>query len=258
MVAPRVKDAIKQGSAAMMLPQSPMNIAGAQMRNQEIAAPSYEFPDLLFSFYLRLVRRKPFYGMAKRGLDLALSALALALTLPLLIAVAILIKVTSPGPVFFKHRRLGRGGEEFWCVKFRTMVANAEQRLESDARLRQQFEAKYKIENDPRITPLGAALRRMSIDELPQLFQVLRGEMSLIGPRPIVKSELSKYGVYTHKLLSIKPGLSGLWQACRRDDTNYDERVRMDMFYIDHRCLTLDLLLIFYTLISVVRGRGAS
>jgi lipopolysaccharide/colanic/teichoic acid biosynthesis glycosyltransferase len=181
----------------------------------------------------------------------------LVLTLPVFAVVAVLIKATSPGPVLFRHKRLGRGDKEFWCVKFRTMVVDAEEQLQRDPRLRQQFEVKFKLEDDPRLTPVGAFLRRTSIDELPQLLQVLKGDMSLIGPRPIVKPELARYGAYQQKLLTVKPGLSGFWQACGRSETTYDERVRMDMDYVDFRCLRLDLLLVLLTAVSISTRRGA-
>jgi lipopolysaccharide/colanic/teichoic acid biosynthesis glycosyltransferase len=174
-----------------------------------------------------------------------------------LLIIAALVKMTSKGPVFFAHRRLGHNGRQFDCLKFRTMIADAEERLKSDPSLRQQFEEKFKLEDDPRITPLGNFLRRTSLDELPQLFHVLRGDMSLVGPRPIVQNELSKYSIYANKLLSVKPGLSGLWQVCGRSHTTYPQRVMMDMHYIDHRCLTLDLQLLLLTASAVIKKSGA-
>jgi lipopolysaccharide/colanic/teichoic acid biosynthesis glycosyltransferase len=201
--------------------------------------------------------RRALYRIAKRGLDIGLSLMLLVLTLPVFAVVAVLIKATSPGPVLFRHKRIGRGDKEFWCVKFRTMVVDAEEQLQRDPRLRQQFEVKFKLEDDPRLTPVGAFLRRTSIDELPQLLQVLKGDMSLIGPRPIVKPELARYGAYQQKLLTVKPGLSGFWQACGRSETTYDERVRMDMDYVDFRCLRLDLLLVLLTAVSISTRRGA-
>ncbi|HKY05509.1 MAG TPA: sugar transferase [Blastocatellia bacterium] len=222
------------------------------------SAHEYEFQNLFVSFYARLIRRRLFYEFIKRSIELSTSLILLTLTAPLFVIVAVLIKAGSPGPVFFKHKRLGRGGKELHCLKFRTMVVDAEKRLEADPELRRKFEVNFKIENDPRVTRIGALLRKTCIDELPQLIHVLRGDMSLIGPRPIVEPELNKYGIYGRKLLSIKPGLSGFWQACRQNNTTYDERIRMDMFYIDHRCLSLDLLLLVYTVIAVIRHRGAS
>jgi len=201
--------------------------------------------------------RKVVSEFVKRTLDILIALALLLVSLPLFICVAILVKLTSPGPIFFKHQRLGRDGQLFWCFKFRTMRADAEERLRKDPKLLKEFEESFKIKGDPRITPLGALLRKTSLDELPQLIQVLRGEMSLIGPRPIVLSELAKYTVYGDKLLSVRPGLSGLWQICGRSEVAYPERVVMDMYYIDNRCSLLDLQLILVTPFAVIRGHGA-
>jgi lipopolysaccharide/colanic/teichoic acid biosynthesis glycosyltransferase len=202
-------------------------------------------------------RARSIYLLGKRALDVSVALFMLLVALPLLLLLAVLVKVTSKGPVFFAHRRIGHNGEEFDCLKFRTMIADAEERLKRDPNLRQQFEEKFKLEDDPRITPLGKFLRRTSLDELPQLFHVLTGEMSLVGPRPIVQNELSKYSIYANKLLSVKPGLSGLWQVCGRSDTTYPQRVMMDMHYIDHRSFTLDLQLLLLTATAVIRKTGA-
>ena len=213
-----------------------------------------ELPDpviALFSY------RKVFYRKSKRALDVVISGTLLALALPLFLLIAVLIKLMDPGPLFFRHRRLGKGGQEFWCIKFRTMVADAEEQLKRNPQLQRQFETNYKIKDDPRVTRHGAFLRRTSLDELPQLWHVVRGEMSLIGPRPIVRSEVPKYGSYALKLGTVKPGLSGLWQVCGRSDTSYAERVQMDMLYIEHRSLSLDLLLILLTPFSVLKRKGA-
>ena len=201
--------------------------------------------------------RQAVYDVCKRGLDVTVALALLALMLPLLLMIAALVKATSRGPVLFRHRRLGRHGREFECFKFRTMVADAEDQLRRNEFLRRRFEETYKIKHDPRVTRVGHFLRCTSLDELPQLWQVLRGEMTLVGPRPIVSRELDKYSIYGHKLLSVKPGLSGLWQVCGRSDTTYPQRVMMDMQYIDRRCLSLDLRLMFLTLAAVLRKSGA-
>jgi lipopolysaccharide/colanic/teichoic acid biosynthesis glycosyltransferase len=235
---------------------------------REFATQDYALPDISERPYLKLVRKqtpyvsiptykKVIYDMSKRGIDIVGSLTLLLIALPLILIVAVLIKVKSPGPVLFRHKRLGRQGKEFWLVKFRTMAVNAEDQLKTDFYLSQQFAANYKIKGDPRITNYGEFMRKTSIDELPQLWNVLKGDMSLIGPRPIVKPELSKYAIYGKKLLTVKPGLSGLWQACGRSDTTYAERVLMDMQYIDHRCLFLDLRLLLFTAIAVLRRSGA-
>ena len=234
----------------------------------EFEAQDYSLRDIGDKPYLHLIRKDyPYasrsanqqvnYEICKRGIDIVGALTLLLVTVPLFVCVMILIKRTSPGPVFFRHKRLGRHGKEFWLVKFRTMAVDAEERLRKDSQLREHFAARYKIKGDPRITGIGRFLRNTSIDELPQLWHVLKGEMTLIGPRPIVQPELSKYTIYGKKLLAVKPGLSGFWQACGRSDTTYAERVLMDMQYIDHRCLSLDLRLLLSTAVAVLRKSGA-
>lgn len=201
--------------------------------------------------------REHAYEAFKRTIDVVGSAVLLISLAPLIALIAVLVKVTLPGPVFFRQVRLGRNGRPFSCFKFRTMVPDAEQRLQRDPVLRAAFESNYKIKDDPRVSPLGALLRRTSLDEIPQLWNVLRGEMSMIGPRPVVPPELAKYGTHSQKLLSVPPGLSGLWQTCGRSDTTYEQRVRFDMLYIDHRSAWLDIKLIFLTIVAVCRRVGA-
>jgi len=240
-------------------------IAGADAR--AITTES-ELRDLLASldsqFYrprlpysLRSARSKANYQLCKEVMDVVGSLVLLALVSPLFVIIAFAIKITSNGPVFYKHKRLGQLGREFWCLKFRTMAVDAEEQLRRNPELRQQFEVSYKIKYDPRVTRLGGFMRKTSLDEIPQLINVLLGDMSLIGPRPIVSPELSKYSIYGKKLLSVKPGLSGLWQVCGRSDVDYPERVFMDMHYINHRCLWLDLQLMLRTPLAVFRGHGA-
>ncbi len=197
------------------------------------------------------------YELSKRMLDVVGAIAAIVLFSPVLVVVAVAIKATTKGPLLFSHRRLGRGGEEFWCYKFRTMVVNAEELLETSAQLRARFLENYKLKDDPRTTPIGAWLRKTSLDELPQLFNVLAGSMSLIGPRPIVPRERSKYHEFADKLLSVKPGLGGYWQVYGRSDTTYEQRVQMDMTYIDHRSLLLDVKLLFLTSLVTLKRQGA-
>lgn len=198
-----------------------------------------------------------FYILAKRGIDIVGSLAVIILTLPLFIMVALAVKATSRGPILFRHRRIGQYGNDFYCYKFRTMIENAEEVLKSDPNLLKQFNKKFKIDNDPRVTPIGDFLRKTSLDELPQLFQVLAGSMSLIGPRPIIERELEKYSIYQNKLLSVKPGLSGLWQTSGRSQTSYSKRVLLDMKYIDKRSITMDIKLILKTVVTVVKKSGA-
>jgi lipopolysaccharide/colanic/teichoic acid biosynthesis glycosyltransferase len=197
------------------------------------------------------------YELAKRGLDIAVSLVVLALLSPVLLAIALGVKLSSRGPVLFRQRRLGRGGRVFRCYKFRTMVQDAEAVLANCKDLLAQFDENYKLVNDPRITRLGAFLRKTSLDELPQFWNVLKGDMSLIGPRPIVEPELSRYGKDGGRLLEVKPGLGGIWQVSGRSDTSYAQRVAMDMAYIDSRSFWLDLRLLAATALVVIRGRGA-
>jgi exopolysaccharide biosynthesis polyprenyl glycosylphosphotransferase len=202
-------------------------------------------------------RHHVFNDCIKRSCDVILSSVSIFVAAPLMLIVALLIKMTSPGPAFFKQKRLGQAGREFWCYKFRSMVVDAEVQLQRHSDFRKQFEENYKIKHDPRVTRFGALLRKTSLDELPQLFNILRGDLSLVGPRPIVPSERAKYGEYAEKLLSIKPGLSGLWQVYGRSDTTYDQRIQMDMTYIANQSLWLDLKLMALTVYVVIKGRGA-
>jgi len=201
-------------------------------------------------------RSRPLYEAGKRSLDVLLSAAALAVALPTMVALGLAVQLTSPGPTLFRQRRLGLGGREFWCYKFRTMVADAEDQLRSRRAFQDQFGANFKIKSDPRVTRLGAFLRKSSLDELPQLWNVLRGDLSLIGPRPIVPHEREKYGWHAETLLSVKPGLGGIWQVYGRSDTNDEERIGMDVRYVETRSAWVDLKLIFLTAYVVARGRG--
>lgn len=190
--------------------------------------------------------------------DVGGAIVILFLTLPVFIVASVLIKLTSKGPVFFRHRRLGLGGKPFWCLKFRTMVDDAEKLLRENAELYKKFQEHFKLRDDPRLTPVGRFLRKTSVDELPQLINVLRGEMSLVGPRPIVSEEVYKYDGYHEKLFSVKPGVTGLWQAtARHRTTTYMERVLLDMEYIDNRSLKLDLTILLLTVPAVLLGSGA-
>ena len=197
------------------------------------------------------------YEYCKRVIDIFASLLSLILLMPLLLAIVACVRLSGRGPILFSQKRLGRDGKLFWCYKFRTMVPDAEAQLSRSPELSARFRANYKIKSDPRVTRVGAILRRTSLDEFPQLWNVLRGDMSLIGPRPIVEPELGKYGVHAGRLLTVKPGLGGIWQVNGRSDTSYADRVAMDMRYIEIRSLSLDLKLMILTSLVVIRGRGA-
>ncbi len=197
----------------------------------------------------------------KRVIDILLALFGLLVFgVPMLI-IALLIKLTSPGPVFYRHRRLGRNMEEFYLLKFRTMFQDADRMLEeilrSDPAKRAELEKTFKLKDDPRVTPIGKWLRRLSLDELPQLLNVLAGQMSIVGPRPIVEKEVAYYQSYSLLLFRVPPGLTGLWQVSGRTDTSYEERVRLDTRYVREWTLAGDVAIIFKTIPAVLSRRGA-
>lgn len=206
-------------------------------------------------------------GGRRRG-DLAtdltnrtLALLLIVFLLPLLVAVAVAVWAQDRGPVLFAQRRLGRGGRSFRCLKFRTMAVDAEERLalllSSDPFARAEWERDHKLRRDPRVTRLGGFLRKSSLDELPQLFNVLRGDMNLVGPRPIVEAEISRYGRRYLHYCSVRPGITGLWQVSGRNDVSYRTRVAMDCLYARRRTLGLDLYILAATIPVVLARRGS-
>jgi exopolysaccharide production protein ExoY len=200
-------------------------------------------------------------ALAMRLIDIVGAAGALLFFLPLLIFIALLVLVTSRGSVFFGQQRIGRGGRMFTCYKFRSMVVDAEHRLQellaTDPEAQREWLRDHKLRRDPRITRIGNFLRRSSLDELPQFFNVLRGEMSLVGPRPIVVGEIARYGRYLGSYASVKPGLTGLWQVSGRSNTSYRRRVAMDVAYARAKSLRLDMSILLATVPAVVGGRGS-
>ena len=196
-----------------------------------------------------------------RGLDFVLALGALVALAPLLVLLASMIKFQDGGPVFYPHTRLGRGGARFGCLKFRTMCVDAPERLASllanSPRARAEWLATHKLKADPRVTPLGRFLRNSSLDELPQLLNVLRGDMSLVGPRPIVEGEIGYYGELFELYCQVRPGITGLWQVSGRSDTTYTERVALDAQYVRSKCLALDLEILLKTIPAVVQRKGA-
>lgn len=196
----------------------------------------------------------------KRGLDIVGSLSALLLTAPLLIGVALLIWSFNRGPILYTQERLGKGGRVFKCLKFRTMIMGADEALASvltnDSVALAEWQAMYKIKRDPRITKFGKFLRSSSIDELPQLLNVLKGDMSLVGPRPIVIAESSKYGRYFRNYAMVKPGLTGLWQVSGRNNTTYRRRVALDVAYSRHSSFSLDLWILIMTVPAVIGADG--
>jgi lipopolysaccharide/colanic/teichoic acid biosynthesis glycosyltransferase len=198
------------------------------------------------------------YGILKRCFDVISSIIAIIAMLPIYLIIAIVVKLDSRGSIFFKHERLGIDGKIIKVYKFRTMVVNAQQILKNmPEEKKMEFEENFKFEDDPRITKVGEFLRQSSLDELPQLINIIKGEMSVVGPRPIVVKELEKYGVYGDKLLTIKPGLTGNWQVNGRSNTTYEERVKFDMDYIDTRNFLGDMVIIAKTVWVVYKKVGA-
>jgi len=206
-------------------------------------------------------RRLRFLRFEKSALDYALAFVLFVFTLPLFVLVPVLVKLTSRGPVFYRAERLGKGGCPIRVWKFRSMYADADKRLEKilaeDPAAAAEWAANFKLQDDPRITPFGRFLRKTSIDELPQLFNVFTGEMSLIGPRPIVSAEVSHYGSDYEIFASVKPGVTGLWQVSGRSDCGYDERVALDVHYILNWSPWMDVWVLERTVLSVLTMRGA-
>ena len=197
------------------------------------------------------------YRLSKRALDLVLSLLGVILLSPLFFVVAALIKLDSRGPVFFRQIRIGRNQQPFYCYKFRSMTADAEERKREMSHLNEVDGPVFKIRNDPRITRTGRALRKCSLDELPQLWNVVRGEMSLVGPRPPLPSEVEQYEDWMMRRLTVMPGITGLWQVSGRSNTNFVEWMRLDMNYVDKCSMWLDIKILMRTIPAVIGGRGA-
>jgi Undecaprenyl-phosphate galactose phosphotransferase WbaP len=179
----------------------------------------------------------------------------------MLLFIAFLVKVSSPGPVFYGHQRLGKDRKYFTAYKFRSMYKNSDEILKNllaaDTKLQEEWEENHKLKDDPRVTPVGKILRRISFDEFPQLINILKGEMSLVGPRPVVDAEVEKYGKDFDRIFSVKPGLTGLWQVSGRSDTDYTDRVALDTYYLQSWSVWLDLWVLLKTVGVVIKGKGA-
>jgi exopolysaccharide production protein ExoY len=204
---------------------------------------------------------RPIGGARKRLLDIAGAATATILLLPLLALCAVGVMLTSEGPVFFRHRRVGFQGRHFDCFKFRTMVPDADQRLqehlEANPDARREWAATHKLRNDPRTTAFGKIMRKTSLDELPQVFNVFRGDMSLVGPRPVVQAELAKYAHNIGWYLTCRPGITGFWQVSGRNNTSYRRRVACDTYYSRNWSFGLDCKIILLTLPALFAADGA-
>lgn len=198
----------------------------------------------------------------KRFFDIGFSIFAIVVTLPITIPIAIIIKLTDGGNIIYSHERVGKNGKKFNVLKFRSMYVDADEKLKeilkTDQKAKEEWEKSFKLKNDPRITPIGKFLRKTSLDELPQFINVLKGDMSVVGPRPVVEEELVKYYKEKAKLYkSVKPGITGYWQVEGRSDTDYDERIKMDEYYIKNQSFLLDLKIILKTIKVMITGKGA-
>lgn len=199
------------------------------------------------------------YYVMKRIGDIVFSLLALLFFSPIYLILATIIYISDPGPVIYRHNRVGKNGKLIRIWKFRSMYVNSDELFEKFTKEQKELYYKeYKLEDDPRITKIGNFLRRSSLDELPQLLNILKGELSLVGPRPVVSEELEKYGSQTDKFLSVKPGLTGYWQANGRNCISYENgRKEMELYYIDHQGLLMDVRIIFQTVGAVLKQKGA-
>lgn len=204
-------------------------------------------------------KEKKVYDFIKRCLDILLSLLSIILLSPFFVILIVIIKFSSDGPVFYIHKRVGKNGKEIGIYKLRSMVVDADN-LEKyfNAEQKKEYEKNFKLNDDPRITKIGKFMRKTSLDELPQLLNILKGDISTVGPRPVTAEEICTYSPDGQKLLlSIKPGLTGFWAANGRSSTTYKERQKMELFYVENRSLLLDIKIIFQTIISVFKGEGA-
>lgn len=206
-------------------------------------------------------KEKPIFFFIKRCIDIILSLLGLIILSPVFLLIAILIKKEDHGNVFYKHKRIGHMNKDIYIYKFRSMTNKYKtfdefyQTLSDEQK--QEWDENFKLENDPRITKIGKFIRKTSLDELPQIINILKGDMSIIGPRPVVNDEIEKYGNQKAKFLSIKPGLTGYWAANGRSATTYEDRIKLELYYIDHCSLLLDIKIFFKTILSVLKKKGA-
>jgi len=234
------------------------NLVAVPMSN--VTAESF-FDAKIMVLHIRNNLASPWNQMLKRLYDIVLSFIGIVILLPFFLILGILIKIDSPGPCIYKRWVVGKNKHKFGFYKFRTMCINADEvlrdLLNSNQEAREEFNKYYKLRDDPRITRLGKFLRKTSLDELPQLFNVLLGQMSLIGPRPITENEVPRYGNYIYEYFKVRPGISGLWQVSGRSNIDYQERVQMDTWYVHNWSVWLDMVLLWRTVAVVVKHKGA-
>ena len=234
------------------------DLLGTQMMGAEVNVFFTEAM-LMLKTKNQLARRRN--RVIKRVFDLLFTICGGLCILPFLLVIAVMVAVDNKGNVIFAHRRIGRDGKEFKCYKFQTMIPNAQEALEKylaeNPEARKEWEESFKLTDDPRVTKLGSILRKTSLDEMPQLWNVIKGDMSLVGPRPIVAKEIERYGEYFREYAMVPPGITGMWQASGRSDTTYEERVEMDTWYVRNWSVWIDLMYLFKTVKIVFNGKGA-
>ena len=234
------------------------DLIGTPMSSAEI---SILFSEKILMLNLRNNLSRPYNRAIKRIFDLTLTIFGGLMISPILLMIAILVGIDNRGRIIFAHRRVGAAGKKFPCYKFQTMVPDAEAKLKKylaeNPEAKREWEESFKLTNDPRVTKLGGFLRRTSLDELPQLWNVIRGEMSLVGPRPIVQAEVERYGKNIREYYMVLPGITGMWQVSGRSDTTYPERVAMDTWYVRNWSVWIDIMYLFKTVKAVFQGKGA-
>lgn len=221
----------------------------------------YNNESLIYMYNSEKVSKNMLYKVVKRGFDIIFSFSAMILLLPLFVVVGILIKIDSKGPIFFLQKRIGKDGKLFRLYKFRTMQVNADKELRKilarDEEARKEYEINKKLKDDPRITKVGNLIRKLSIDELPQLLNILLGDMSFVGPRPYLYREIKDMKNYYDKIVTVKPGLTGLWQVSGRSDLTFETRLKLDQEYLNNVSLKEDLKIFFKTFIVIFNTGGA-
>lgn len=207
-----------------------------------------------------VLKKEDIYQGFKRTSDVMISSVALIALLPIMALTAVAVKLDSKGPAFYKHKRIGKNGKYIYLYKFRSMYTDANEKLEEmlkDPKVKEEWERNFKLENDPRITKIGKFLRKTSLDELPQLINIIKGDMSIIGPRPVIDDEIEKYGANKGRFLSVTPGLTGNWAANGRSCTSYEERMELELAYVNNMSLKMDMQIFFKTIIAVFKREGA-
>lgn len=230
-----------------------------QKRREEFLVPHLSSRHLLQANALSaLVRHEPsqFYYVSKRLVDIVLALIGIVALIPLFLMIAVCIKLDDGGTIFYRRKMVGRGGRPFWMLKFRTMIPHADAYLAAHPELMRAFQQNMKLAHDPRVTRMGRILRRFYVDELPQLFNVLLGQMSLVGPRAIHECELKLYGAFAQRRHTVRPGLTGLWQISPNRHECYEDRIPLDMYYVDRRSFLLDLAILFSTLKVLIARTG--